>query len=203
MTMTSFYTSVERFGNNILHRGYANGKRFSYKVPFKPTLYLHTPKSGEEGFTSLTGSYKLSPHKFGDMREAKNFIEEYKGIPNMKMFGTTNYITQFIQENYPDQIAFDINQINIASFDIEVDIRDGYADIEEADKEITSIAYHSSRNSKYTLLAIKDFDKNATITGIDPDDIDFVQFTSETQLLRYFVELWASDYPDIVTGWNV
>ena len=116
---------------------------------------------------------------------------------------TTNYITQFIQENYPDQIAFDINQINIASFDIEVDIRDGYADIEEADKEITSIAYHSSRNSKYTLLAIKDFDKNATITGIDPDDIDFVQFTSETQLLRYFVELWASDYPDIVTGWNV
>jgi DNA polymerase elongation subunit (family B) len=203
MTMTSFYTSVERFGNNILHRGYNNGKRFSYKVPFKPTLYLHTPKSGEEGYTSLVGNYKLSPQQFGDMREAKNFIEEYKGVGNMKMFGSTNYVAQFIQENYPDEIAFDMSQINVASFDIEVDIRDGYANIEEADKEITSIAYHSSRNSKYTLLAVKDFDKYATTTGIDPDDIEFVKFSSEQQLLRYFVELWAADYPDIVTGWNV
>jgi len=203
MSMTSFYTSVERFGNNILHRGYANGKRFSYKVPFKPTLYLHTPKSGEEGYTSLTGEYKLSPHKFGDMREAKDFIEEYKGVGNMKIFGSTDYICQFIQENYPDEILFDINQINIASFDIEVDIRDGYANIEQADKEITSIAYHSSRSSKYTLLAMKDFDKTKTISGVNPDDIEFVQFSNEVQLLRYFVELWCADYPDIVTGWNV
>ena len=201
--MTSFYTSVERFGNNILWRGYENGKRFSYKVPFRPTLYVHTPKSGAEGYTSLTGQYKLSPHKFGDMREAKDFIEEYKGIPNMKIFGNTNYTTQFIQEKYPGKIEFDINQINIASFDIEVDISDGYADIEQADKEITSIAYHSSRSSKYTLLGRKDYDKTQTATGIDQDDIDFIKFDSEEALLRYFVKLWSSDYPDIVTGWNV
>ncbi len=201
--MTSFYTSVERFGNNILWRGYENGKRFSYKVPFRPTLYVHTPKSGEEGYTSLTGQYKLSPHKFGDMREAKDFIEEYKGIPNMKIFGNTNYITQFIQEKYPDKIEFDINMINIASFDIEVDIGDGYADINQADKEITSIAYHSSRSARYTLLGRKDYDKTKTATGINQDDIEFIKFETEEALLRYFVKLWSTDYPDIVTGWNV
>ena len=111
--MTSFYTSVERYGNNILHRGYENGKRFSYRVPYKPTLYLHTPKSGDEGYASLKGNLPLSPQQFGSMREAKDFTEEYKGVHGMKIFGNTNYITQFIQENYPSDVRYDINQVNI------------------------------------------------------------------------------------------
>ena len=68
MALTKFYTSVERYGNNILHRGYENGKRFSYRVPFQPTLYVHTPKSGAEGYHSLEGNLPVSPHKFGDIR---------------------------------------------------------------------------------------------------------------------------------------
>ena len=167
MALTKFYTSVERYGNNILHRGYENGKRFSYRVPFQPTLYVHTPKAGEEGYRSLTeGNLPLSPHKFGDMREAKNFIEEYKGVHGMKIFGSTNYVTQFIQEEYPDKVSYDVSQVNIVSFDIEVDIRDGFANIDEADNEITSIAYHSSRNDKYYLLGRKDYDKTQTVTDI-------------------------------------
>jgi DNA polymerase elongation subunit (family B) len=204
MALTKFYTSVERYGNNILHRGYENGKRFSYRVPFQPTLYVHTPKSGEEGYTSLTeGSLPLSPHKFGDMREAKNFIEEYKGVHGMKIFGSTNYITQFIQEEYPEKVAYDVSHVNIVSFDIEVDIRDGFANIDEADNPITSIAYHSSRSDIYYLLGQKDYDKTQTVTDIPQDKIQYVKFDSEVQLLQYFIKLWTTDYPDIVTGWNV
>ena len=204
MALTKFYTSVERYGNNILHRGYDNGKRFSYRVPFQPTLYVHTPKSGEEGYRSLTeGNLPLSPHKFGDMRESKNFIEEYKGVHGMKIFGSTNYLTQFIQEEYPEKVAYDVSHVNIVSFDIEVDIRDGFANIEEADNPITSIAYHSSRNDIYYLLGQKDYDKTQTVTDIPQDKIQYVKFDSEVQLLQYFVKLWTTDYPDIVTGWNV
>ena len=204
MALTKFYTSVERYGNYILHRGYENGKRFSYREEFSPTLYIHTPKAGEEGYRSLTeGNLPLSPHKYGDMREAKNFIEEYKGVHGMKIFGTTNYITQFIQENYPDKVAYDVNQVNIVSFDIEVDIRDGFANIDEADNEITSIAYHSSRHDKYYLLGRKDYDKTQTVTDIPQEKIEFIKFNSEQSMLQYFVNLWTSDYPDIVTGWNV
>ncbi|RPH07881.1 MAG: DNA polymerase [Alphaproteobacteria bacterium TMED194] len=204
MALTKFYTSVERYGNNILHRGYENGKRFSYRVPFQPTLYVHTPKAGEEGYKSLTdGNLPLSPHKFGDMREAKNFIEEYKGVHGMKIFGSTNYITQFIQEEYPEKISYDVSHVNIVSFDIEVDIRDGFANIDEADNPITSIAYHSSRSDIYYLLGQKDYDKTQTVTDIPQDKIQYVKFDSEVQLLQYFVKLWTTDYPDIVTGWNV
>lgn len=200
--MSSFYTSVERYGSNILWRGYENGKRFSRRVPFKPTLYLFTPKKGGD-FRSLVGNKQLYPHKFDSMSEAKNFIEQYKDVKNFEIYGNTNYVAQFIQENYPEQINFDINHINIVSFDIEVDIRDGYANIEEADKEITSIAYKSSKSNTYYLLGRKDYDKNLTTTGIKPEQIEFIKFDSELQLLKSFVELWSRDYPDVVTGWNV
>lgn len=200
--MSEFYTSVERYGKNILWRGYKNGKRFSYRVPFQPTLYMHTPKK-EGDFRSLLGNKPLNAHKFGDMQEAKNFIEEYKGIQNFEVYGTNNYVTQFIQENYPGHINFNIDDINIASFDIEVDISDSYANVEEADKEITSIAYKSSKSSKYVLLGRKDYDKTQTTTGIDPDNIQFIKFDTEVQLLQAFVRIWCDDYPDIVTGWNV
>ena len=200
--MSEFYTSVERYGKNILWRGYKNGKRFSYRVPFQPTLYLHTPKKEGE-YRSLIGGKKLNPHKFGEMREAKDFIEEYKGVANFEVFGTNNFVTQFIQEHYPDDIEFNVADVNIVSFDIEVDISDGYANVEQADKEITSIAYKSSKSSKYVLLGRKDYDKYKTLLDIDPEDIEFIKFDTEVQLLQAFVRLWCHDYPDIVTGWNV
>jgi DNA polymerase elongation subunit (family B) len=200
--MASFYTSVDRWGNNILWRGYENGKRFSRKIPFKPTLYLHTRKPGGE-FRSLVGNKELHPKTFDSMSEAKQFVEEYKGISNMGIYGNTNYVAQFIQENYPGEIKFDMSAINIVSFDIEVDISDGYADIDTADKEITSIAYKSSKSNTYHLLGRKDYDKYSTITDIDPDDIHFMKFDTEEALLRRFIDIWKNDYPDIVTGWNV
>ena len=176
MALTKFYTSVERYGNNILHRGYENGKRFNYRVPFQPTLYVHTPKSGAEGYHSLEDHLPVSPHKFGDMREAKNFIEEYKGVHGMKTFGSTNYVTQFIQEEYPDKITYDVTQVNIVSFDIEVDISEGYPNMDTADKPITSIAYHSSREDIYYVLGRKDYDKTKTVTDIPQEKIRFVLF---------------------------
>lgn len=198
----TFYTSVERYSNKILWRGYENGERFSHTVPFSPTLYLHTKKS-EGDYKSLYGDKSLTPHKFGSMRESKEFIEEYKGISNFGIYGNTNYVTQFIQEEYAGNIEFDISLINIASFDIEVDISDGYPNVEEADKPLTSVSYKSSKSDIYYQFALKDFDKHKTISGIDPENIVFVKFDTEVAMLSRFIQLWSSDYPDVVTGWNV
>ncbi len=200
--MAEFYTSVERYGNKILHRGYKNGKRFSRKVDFKPSLFLQTQKSGGE-FRSLHGNNPLHRKQFDSMSEAKQFIEDYRDVSNFGICGTQSYVAQFIQENYPNDIKYDMDQINICSFDIEVDISDGYANIETADKEITSIAYKSSKSNTYHLLGRKDFDKYATTTEIDPDDIAFMKFDTEHALLLRFIKIWANDFPDIVTGWNV
>ena len=199
--MSSFYTSVERYGNNILWRGYENGRQFARKVKFQPTLYY--PAKTETKFRSLIGEKYLEPKKFETMSDAKDYLERYKDVSGFDIYGNSNYTAQFIQEKYPAHIDFDMSLINIFNFDIEVDISTGYADMETADKEITSIAIKSSKSDTYHLLGRKDYDKTKTLSGIDPENIQFMKFDSEEALLLRFVQIWKGNYPDIVTGWNV
>jgi DNA polymerase elongation subunit (family B) len=199
--MGSFYTSVERFGNNILWRGYDNGRRFSRKVPFQPTLFV--PTNNTTDYKSLIGEKYVEPKKFENMAAAKEFIEQFADVKNFEIYGNKNYVAQFIQEKYPLAINFDITQINIFSFDIEVDISNGYPNMEIADKPLTSISIKSSKTDTYHLLGLKDYDKTKTLTGIDPENIQFMKFDSEMAMLKRFIEIWKYDFPDIVTGWNV
>jgi DNA polymerase elongation subunit (family B) len=198
---TNFYTSVERFANSILWRGYENGRRFSRKVDYKPTLFISSKE--DVNFYSLLGNKFVKPKKFDSMSIAKEFLEQYKDVSGFDICGNTNYVQQFIQEKYPNDIKFDIKQINIFSFDIEVDISEKLPDMETADNEITSIAIKSSKSDTYHLLGRKDYDKNKTLTGIDSDHIQYMKFDNEKDLLRRFIQIWVNDYPDIVTGWNV
>ena len=199
--MSKFYTNVERFINDLWVRGYENGRPFARKVKFKPTLYVRARDNATH--KSLNGDVPLGATRFDSCLEARDFLAQYQDVHGFDIFGTQNYVTQYIQEEYPGEIDFDISKINIASFDIEVDISNGYADINEADKEITSIAYKSSKSDTYHLLGRKDFDKYQTITGIDPDDIQFMKFDTEIALLERFIQIWQTEYPEVVTGWNV
>jgi DNA polymerase elongation subunit (family B) len=201
----SFYTSVERYGNAILWRGYENGKSFSRKVKYKPTLFI--PSKNKTDWRAFIApdddEVFLNPKQFESMSDAKDFIERYSDVEGFKIYGNTNYVAQFIQEHYPEKIDFDASLINILSFDIEVDISSGKPMMTKADKPITSISIKSSKSPKYTLLGLKDYDKTQTESGIDPNNIEFIKFESEERLLRRFVEIWCNESPDIVTGWNV
>ena len=199
--MSKFYTNVERYMNDLLVRGYENGRPFARKVRFKPTLFVRARENATH--KSLLGNIPLGATRFDSMSEAKNWIDQYKDVHGFDIAGTTNYIAQYIQEEYPGNIDFDVNKINIFSFDIEVDISNGYPDVNTADKPITSIAMKSSKSSTYHLLGMKDFDKTKTITGIDPDNIQFMKFDDERALLQRFIQIWQIEYPEVVTGWNV
>jgi len=199
--MSNFYTSVERFGNTILWRGYEDGIKFERKIKFQPTLFITTQKDSD--YQSLFTKKPLAPKPFNSMKDAKEFVDQYKNVHGLEVCGNTNYVSQFIQEQYPDEIKFDSSMINIVSFDIEVDVADGYPDMDLADKEITSIAFKSSKSSTYHLLGRKDYDKTKTLTDIPQEDIQFMKFDTEEALLRRFLQLWTNNYPDIVTGWNV
>jgi len=200
--VSEFYTSVEKYGNNILWRGYKNGKAFTRKHFFEPTLYIST-RDSEADYHSLIGNKPLKAKKFESINETREFIEQYKDVTGFDLCGSANFVQQFIQEKYPDEVKFDMNQINICSYDIEYDSTDGFADINEAEKVITSISYKSSKSKTYHLLTLKDYDKSLTETGIDPEDIQHMKFDTEENLLRRFIQIWSYDYPDIITGWNV
>jgi DNA polymerase elongation subunit (family B) len=197
----SFYTNVASRGNTILYRGYnQDGAPIQKKIAFQPTLYLKTDQ--EPTHYGLDGAPLREKH-FESINEAKEFVEKYKDVDNLQVYGSSNFVTQFIQKRFPNDIKFDAGKINIVSFDIEVDIEHSFPDMNTAENEITSISFKSSRTNTYYLLAVKDYDKTKTITGIDPDDIRFEKCLSEKHMLGRFVQLWSGDYPDIVTGWNV
>ena len=42
-----FYTNVFQIGNDILIRGYENGKHFSDRQKFQPTLYVPTKRKSK------------------------------------------------------------------------------------------------------------------------------------------------------------
>jgi DNA polymerase elongation subunit (family B) len=199
--MNSFYTNIERFGNTLLWRGYENGKAFMRRVKYKPTLYTTT--RGDTEYRSMIDHKPLDSRKFDTMADAKDYIERYKDVHGIEIYGNTNHIASFIQEQYPGQIQYDMSLINIVMFDIEYDTTTGYTTTDDAEKPINSIAFKSSKSDTYHLLTLKGYDKTKTITGIDPDNIHHMSFEKETSLLSRFVQLWTNDYPDIVTGWNV
>ena len=108
----NFYTCVNRFGNNLLYRGYDNGKPVQYKIPFEPTLYELA--SRKTGIVSLDGKF-LQPKSFTDMRTAKEHIQLQALPGGSKLYGNTNYVNQFLTEKFPNEIEFDRDKVNVTT----------------------------------------------------------------------------------------
>jgi len=189
-----FYTSVEQSGNNILVRGYENGRQFQDKVQFNPTLFLPTPK--DSGWKTLDGK-NVRPIQQGTIRDAKQFIEEHKDIEDFEICGQTRFLNQYILEEYPDdEIKYDVSKIRIFTIDIETGAENGFPNIETADQDILAISIQDSNTNRITVFGAKPF-RN------EMGDVDYLHFESETGLLKGFLHWWSSNYPDIITGWNV
>lgn len=189
-----FYTSVEQSGNNVLVRGYENGKQFKDKIQFNPTLYL--PSGKPTGWKTLDGKH-VRPVKQGTIRDAKQFIEEHKDIEDFQICGQTRFLNQYIFQEYPaDEIEYDINQIRVFTIDIETGAENGFPDIESADQQILAISIKDSYSKRITVFGAKPFD------NADPQ-VDYMHFETETGLLKGFLHWWSSNYPDVITGWNV
>jgi DNA polymerase elongation subunit (family B) len=198
----SFYTFVGKHGDRILWRGYDNGKPFLKEVKYSPTLFLPTKESTSD-YLSLISKRPLKPKVFETMSAANDFIEQYKEVNGFDIHGNSNFVAAFIYEKYPNKIDFDEQLINLFNYDIELDISTGLPDMEKCDKPISSIALKYRQSDKYLLLGQKHYDPQKTMTDVDPANIVYEQFADERDLLRRFVEIWTSNYPEVITGWNV
>ena len=188
-----FYTSVEQAGNRLLVRGYENGNRYSVRVPFNPTLYLPTQNYSE--WRTLEGEC-VEPHKFGSISEAREFVKQYKEVPDFEIYGNSRFLYQYIAEKHPEFIKFDSSKIRVFTIDIETAAENGFPDIESADQEILAISIKDSFTGRITVWGARPFDNK------DPE-VDYMHFRSEENMLGAFLEYWQANYPDVITGWNV
>ena len=68
----NFYTSVIPVGDNLLVRGYRNGKRFSDRVHYRPKLFV--PSKKETIWHSIEGA-PIEAMEFPGMRDARDFLK--------------------------------------------------------------------------------------------------------------------------------
>jgi len=186
--LSSIYTNVTLLGDAILCRGYENGSPISFKQIIKPTLFVPSPKGT---WKSLDGK-QMAPVVQDGARRAREFIEKYKDVDGFEVHGYERFVYQWISENYPGQIRFDMSHMKIITIDIEVACENGFPDTEACQEEML-------------LITIKDLSSGKFITWGTREakiDTEYRVFWTEQEMLQDFHKWWVENTPDIVTGWN-
>jgi len=190
-----FYTNVFQIGNDILVRGYENGRHFSNREEFYPTFYVPS-KSKKSGWKTLDG-IDVEPVNPGTIRDCREFLDKYSSVQGFSVFGNERYVHQYISEKYPeDEIKFDANRIKLFTIDIEVAAESGFPDVFNCAEELL-------------LITIQDYSTKQVITfgsrpyaNTDRDNFKYVKCGSETELIMTFLDWWQSNTPEVITGWN-
>ena len=189
--MSKYYTNVAVQGNNILFRGVKNGRRVKMKIQYSPTLFLPSKKTSE--WKTLFNE-NLEPMKFGDIRDARDFVRKYDGVENFKIYGNDRFEYAFIADEFVGQIDWDLQDIHVAIIDIEVGSENGFPDPYKATEPITAIAI-KKLGGDVTVYGCGDYEVKGSETYIKCD--------SESDLCKKFLKDWQENCPDVITGWNI
>ena len=197
--MSEFYTSVSRYGNKLLYRGYDNGKRVHRKVNYAPTFYVSTNSPTE--WKSLDGN-SVAPVKMDSMRDAKDWIEQNKGVVGRHIYGNDKHVATYLNEVFPGTISFDSSTINITAIDIEVESDEGFPHPEEAARQVISIAMINNIDNIYHVWGLGDYDVSSSY--MKDNEVIYYKCSSESELMMKFLNHWTNplNCPDVITGWN-
>ncbi len=194
-----FYTNVVRYSNFILYRGYdGSGKKVFKKEKFKPKLFV--PSKKDTGWRGLDDT-QIGEVEFESMREASDWLKQYEDVHGFNVYGSTNFIHQYITNKFPRDINFDRDKINVTTIDIETAYENGFPDPEVADQTVLAITIKNNIDGIYYVWGLQDYDVDSAL--IKP--INYVKCSSEADLLVKFIDHWATEaqVPDVITGWNV
>jgi DNA polymerase elongation subunit (family B) len=187
-----FYTSAHLYSNQVLERGFENGKRFDDRINYEPTLHIPTKHDSE--FKTLDGT-NVQPIKPGTIKDCREFISRYKNTSNFDVYGNTIYQYSYLADVYPtNPTPYDFSLIQIACIDIETGSENGFPDPVTASEEVTAITV--GINGKYYVWGCRDF-------KTDDPNITYYHCNDEVHLLKHFLNEWHFLGPDIVTGWNI
>ena len=188
-----FYTNVEVWGGRILYRGVEEGRRVRHKVEYHPSLFV--PSNKPTKYTTIHGEY-LGKVKPGNIRDARDFVSQYDNVENFKVYGNTRYQYCFIADDFKGVVDWDMSLIKVANIDIEVGEppEGGFPEPEHANGPLTAITIKMDKH--FTTFACGDYENFRF-------DLTYIKCADEFDLIRKFLGWWQSEYPDIITGWNV
>ena len=191
-----FYTNVQQWGNSLLVRGVNDdGQRVMQRhKDFSPTLYLRSQNPTQ--FKTLEGQY-VEDFKPGSIKESREFLEEYKEVENFKVYGQTQFLYQWISDNFyqQEEIPFDTKQISVISLDIETETEYGFPNIQTANEGILLITIQDSLTKNLITWGTRPYTGKNT-------QVEYRYFENEADMLRDWIK-WLNQFkPDVITGWN-
>ena len=189
----SFYTNVQLVGDNLLYLGYENGRRIQRKFKFSPTLYVVSNQPTK--FKTLDGRF-AKPIQFDTVREARDFRDKYKGVEGFEVHGYDRFLYQYISSEFQNEVDYDLKTLKITSLDIEVACENGFPNVRECAEPLLSITVQDYTSRSLKVWGTKPYTTNRK-------DVEFILCDSEEHLLRSFLAYWQTDFPDVLTGWNV
>ena len=189
----SFYTNVNLIGNNLLYIGYEDGQRIQRKFKFSPTLYVVSNQITD--YKTLDGRY-AKPIRFDTVGQARDFKDKYKDVENFEVHGYDRFLYQYISEEFSDEVDYDIKTLKITSLDIEVACENGFPNVRECAEQLLAITVQDYQTRKLKVFATRDYHNTRK-------DVDFIYCDDEKHLLQCFLAYWQTDFPDVLTGWNV
>ena len=188
-----YYTNVQMVGNDFLVRGYENGKSFTTREQYSPTLFV--PSKKRTKYKTLDGKYVQSI-KPGTVRECREFYKTHGEVKGFDIYGNNRYIYQYISDKYPErEIEFDISKIKLVTIDIEVKSEKGFPTVQACDEEMLCITLQDYATKRILTFGVGPYHHN------DPM-VKYVQCNDEYDMLQHFIKFWSHDPPEVVTGWN-
>jgi DNA polymerase elongation subunit (family B) len=201
--MSKFYTAVAQYGNNILCKEIVDGKSRIRKIPYQPSLYFRTKE--ETKFKTMEGE-PLKQRKFNSINDAKEYVKTYKDVENNEFFGNTNWIYQFICDEYPE-MDFDLSQLGIWTLDVETEVSSGFPHPAEAAERLQLITMLNNQTKKYITWGLKPFDVTDAMQhkedfDISAIDFEYRYFKEESDMLSDLIFWWKNAQIDCLTDWN-
>lgn len=253
--MSKFYTNVEVRGNHILYRGYDNGLLVQQKIAYRPHLF--TPTKDETKYHVFKSNKSVQKKEFDSISDMKEFVQQYKDVPNFEYYGCSNIVRQFVGNYFREEIKWDYSQTKIWFFDIEtrvdrllvdakteVKIRKttspdtektviaytllnlntdewevlgnngkwghanasgyvvaGFPDVTQSREEVLMISLYDRFHKKLHLWSLIPASKDNPIFK-NFGDVNFQYFENESSLLKSFLNFFATNRVDILSGWN-
>lgn len=199
--LNGFYTCVNRRGNNILYRGYdEDGMKVYNKFKFRPKLFIESSEPNCD-WTSLEGT-SLEMVRFDTLSDSRQFTKQYEGLKSFKIYGMQKPVPAFVQAEFPNEIKYKQNQIDVAIIDLECKSEKGFPDPAIADQEITLITVRILGSDKYITWGTKSYDESKSV--VPHLKKEYRCFNNEVAMLEDFLEWWTDSLncPDVITGWN-
>lgn len=188
-----FYTNVCRHKNKLYALGYDDkGKRWKKIIDYQVVLYTRT-KSPTAQFNDVLTGVGVQPIVVGSMYEASDFIKRNSGFLEPLVFGSTDYVGSWINQEWPDSVPYVENLIKPLVIDIETSGVGGFATAANPTQSVTAITCWLG--GKFYSFGLKGFTPKKK-------NVTYKMFDSEKTLLDTFLKFWEIADFDVVTGWN-